>query len=78
MLNNIEIRHEILKQCHDSITTGHPGYNLTLELVEHHYWWLLMHTFIDKYIRGCKQCQHFKLISHPKPATLPIAILKGP
>lgn len=35
--NNLEIRCEILKQCHDSVTTGHPGRNLTLELVEHHY-----------------------------------------
>lgn len=38
VLNNIEICYEILKQCHDLVTTGHPGYNLTLELVERHYW----------------------------------------
>lgn len=51
----MEIRREILKQCHDSITTRHPGHNLTLELVECHYWWPLMRAFVDKYIRGCKQ-----------------------
>lgn len=77
MPNNIKIHREILKQCHDSVTTKHSGRNLTLELVEHHYWWPLMRAFVDKYVRGCEQCQHFKLISYPKPATLPIAIPKG-
>lgn len=37
VLNNIEICQEILKQCHNSVTTGHSSRNLTLELVEHHY-----------------------------------------
>lgn len=32
--NNVEIHRKILKQCHDSVTTGYPGRNLTLELVE--------------------------------------------
>lgn len=76
--NNLEIHREILKQCHDSVTTEHPGRNLTLELVECHYWWPLMRTFVDKYVRGCEQCQQFKPIPHPKPAMLPIAILEGP
>lgn len=76
--NNMEIRREILRQCYDSVTTGHPGRNLTLELVEHHYWWPLMRAFVDKYVRGCEQCQRFKLIPHPKPATLPIAVPEGP
>lgn len=35
--NNIEICHEILKQCHNSVTTGYLGHNLTLELVKRHY-----------------------------------------
>lgn len=48
--NNIKICWEILNQCHNSVTTRHPGHNLTLELVGHYYWWLLMHTFVDKYI----------------------------
>lgn len=38
VLNNIEICCEILKQYYDSVTTGHLGRNLTLELVEHYYW----------------------------------------
>lgn len=48
--NNLEICREILKQCHDLVTTGHPGRNLTLELVERHYWWPFMRAFVDKYV----------------------------
>lgn len=76
--NNLKIHHKILKQCHDSVTTGHPGYNLILELVKRHYWWPLIRAFIDKYVRGCEQCQRFKLIPHPKPVMLPITVPEGP
>lgn len=76
--NDMEICREILKQCHDSVTTGHSGRNLTLELVERHYWWPLMRAFVDKYVRGCEQCQWFKPIPHLKLATLPIAVPEGP
>lgn len=75
--NNVKIRHKILKQCHDSVTTKYPDYNLTLELVERHYWWLLIRAFVDEYIRGCEQCQCFKPIPHPKLAMLPITIPEG-
>ena len=34
-----ELCHDIVKTCHDSLTTGHPGKNGTTELVSHYYWW---------------------------------------
>lgn len=37
-----------------------------------------MCAFINKYVRGCEQYQRFKLISHLKPAMLPITVSKGP
>lgn len=76
--NNMEICREILKQCHNSVTTGHLDRNLTLELVKRHYWWPLMGAFVDKYIRGCEQCQHFKPIPYSKSAILSIAVPEGP
>lgn len=36
-----------------------------------------MHAFIDKYVRGCEQCQRFKPIPYPKPAMLLVAIPEG-
>ena len=52
-----ELCRDIVKTCHDSITTGHPGKNGTLELVSHYYWWLRMASFITKYVEGCDKCQ---------------------
>lgn len=37
-----------------------------------------MCALVDKYVRGCEQCQRFKSILHPKPAALLIAVPEGP
>jgi hypothetical protein len=34
-----ELRREVVKQCHDSVTAGHPSKNRTIELVSRYYWW---------------------------------------
>ena len=54
-----ELCHDIVKTCHNSITTGHPGKNGTIELVSHHYWWPHMGGFITAYIKGCDKCQRY-------------------
>ena len=33
------LRAEILRQCHDHPTAGHPGLHGTLNLVSTHFWW---------------------------------------
>lgn len=33
------LRREVVKQCHDDPTAGHPGTHTTLELVERQFWW---------------------------------------
>jgi hypothetical protein len=37
ILNNKELHAEIIKTCHDTPTTGHPGKHGMLELVSRHY-----------------------------------------
>ena len=32
-----ELRRDVVKTCHDSVTTGHPGKNGTIELVSRYY-----------------------------------------
>ena len=36
---NHEIRKSIVKDIHESLMTGHPGRDSTLEMVQRHYWW---------------------------------------
>ena len=39
-----ELRRDVVKTCHNSITTGHPGKNGTIKLVSRYYWG---HTWLD-------------------------------
>ena len=54
-----ELRKDIVKTCHDTLTTGHPGKNGTIELVSRYYWWPRMAGFITKYVEGCNKCQRY-------------------
>jgi len=56
ILDNQELRVEIVKIHHDSIVAGHPGRHKTLELVTRNYWWPAMSQFIDRYIEACDNC----------------------
>ena len=42
-----ELRGEIVKTCHDTPTTGHPGKHGTLKLVQRFYWWPQMAAFVE-------------------------------
>ena len=69
---------DIIQSCHDSITTGHPGKNRTIELVSHYYWWPHMASFITKYIEGCDKCQHYRKDIHSKLQIHPQEVPEGP
>jgi transposase InsO family protein len=62
--NNKELRTEIIKTCHDTPTTGHPGKHGTLELVSRHYWWPKMGASVEKYVLGYDKCQRYKPAQH--------------
>ena len=66
-----ELRHDVVKTCHDSITTGHPGKNGTIEPVSRYYWWPHMAGFITKYVKGCNKCQCYQKDRH---STAPIIL----
>jgi hypothetical protein len=69
--NNKELRAEIIKTCHDTLTTGHPGKHGTLELVLRHYWWPKMGASVEQYVLGCNKCQRYKLAQHPNATLQP-------
>ena len=67
------IRHMIVKEFHESPTTGHPGRDTTLELVQRHYWWPRLRHFIYEYVAGCATCQQNKVNTHlTQPPVQPI------
>ena len=69
---------DVVKSCHDSITTGHPGKNGTIELVSHYYWWPRMAGFITKYVEGCDKCQRYRKDIHSKAQVHPQEVPEGP
>jgi RNase H-like domain found in reverse transcriptase/Reverse transcriptase (RNA-dependent DNA polymerase)/Integrase zinc binding domain len=66
------LRRDIVRKYHDHETAGHPGELETYNSIREHYWWPGLRTFIKNYVKGCGNCQQFKIDRHPsKPAFLP-------
>jgi len=76
--NAPDLRRDIVKQCHDAITVGHPGRSRTIWGVTRFYWWPRMKEFITKYTDGCDACQRMKAATHPKATLQPNEIPEGP
>ena len=68
----------MVKTCHDSITTGHPGKNGTIELVSRYFWWPCMGSFITAYVEGCNKCQCYRKDLHPMAVIHPQPVPEGP
>ena len=55
--NVTSLRQQLLKEAHDSITSGHQGRDRTLELLTRHYWWPRMAQWVRRYVKACHSCQ---------------------
>jgi transposase InsO family protein len=73
-----ELRRDVVKQCHDDPTSGHPGNHGTLERVQRQFWWPGMRAFVKKYVEGCDVCARKKHAVHPKATTRPLEVPHGP
>jgi len=76
--NDIQLRQDVLQQCHDDPTSGHPGIHSTLERVERQYWWPSMRAFVKKYVEGCDTCARKKNVQHPHSLLQPLDVPNGP
>ena len=45
-----KLRHDVVREHHDSTIAGHPGRWKTLELVSRNYWWPGMTRYIADYV----------------------------
>jgi len=61
VLNNKELREEILKRHHDPVDIGHPGQHRMLELLKRTYWWPGLKKDVKRYVQGCFKCQQNKV-----------------
>ena len=50
------LRREVIRLCHDTVTSGHFYYFKTLGLVRRHFIWAGMSRDIGDYCQGCPIC----------------------
>lgn len=72
-----KLRQDVLRQCHDSPSAGHPGLHGTYDLVTSHFWWPTVQSFTEKYVQGCDTCARKKLQRHPRAVTHPLDVPTG-
>ena len=84
-----ELRPRILKEVHDSPTSGHFGRFKTIALLSRHYYWLGMQVDAARYVKSCLECQRVKtpqtgpvglmgIKSHQEPWQVVVSDLQGP
>lgn len=56
------LRERVLRECHDSITSGHPGRTKTIELIQRDFWWPTLTRDAHAYVDGCSVCQRSKAL----------------
>lgn len=54
------LRKQVLRECHDTPYSGHPGRDKTLNLVKRLFWWPSMATDVADYVKRCLSCQRNK------------------
>jgi len=65
--NNMDLKHRILYEYHDTIQSGHPGrYRTYLSIMERFYWNNMLKD-ISKYIGSCERCLRNKATVGQKP-----------
>ena len=70
VLARMEIRERNIAWCHETPLAGHPGIAKTLELTTREFWWPNMKQDIEKYVKGCHECQRSKPDRQPWAALL--------
>jgi len=63
-------KQSILRQHHNSPTAGHPGIKETLCKVSKQHSWPGLKQFVTNYVKGCKNCQRYKINRHPLKSPL--------
>ncbi|UYV73003.1 hypothetical protein LAZ67_10001459 [Cordylochernes scorpioides] len=65
-----QMRHEILKDVHDTPMAGHLGFAKTYDRVINRFYWPGLYRTVSQYIAHCKECQRRKGVPQKPPGLL--------
>lgn len=72
-------RNNITHSAHSSVSTGHPGANRTLSLLQKRFWWPNMARDVRRFVQGCPDCTISKSPRHlPSGKLLPLPVPRHP
>ena len=54
--NDPDVKHLILRECHDHPLGAHFGIRKTIATVQQHFYWPGMTTIIREYVNSCGKC----------------------
>lgn len=58
--SNCDLRTDIIRLAHESITAGHPGVHRTAHALTRHYYWPTLQKEVKAFIAACDICQRVK------------------
>ena len=78
VLDDLEVRRQVVSRYHDTLSAGHPGQLKTQELIQWDYWWPGLATLVKNYVKGCTLCQQHKINQHPMNPPLQPVLAENP
>lgn len=64
------LREIVMKECHESLTSGHLGRSKTLANVKRRFLWIGMRKQVEIFVKMCTVCQQFKSSGQSRKAAL--------
>ena len=71
--DDLTLQQDVVQMLHNHKMAGHSSKAETFVVVEQHYWWPGLCTFVHMYVKGCGVCQQYKINRSPShPSYMPI------
>ena len=65
-----DLRRALLRECHDTLWAGHPGWQRTHALLKQGYYWPQIREDVGEYTKTCLTCQQDKVDRQKQPGLL--------
>ena len=57
VVDDLETKHKVLSEFHDTLWAGHRGVWATYTKIKERYWWKGLYKDVEEFVSSCKECQ---------------------